>query len=104
MFNKTLLVGVLAFGRVGIAALGVWLFKPVEGLRGTSCGESYPPSSPIRLARHGGSSFESGLLGGNIVLLLLPHQPDGSRGYTSLPRWLDLPGADPVHDLQLLLE
>jgi hypothetical protein len=33
--KKTLFVGVLAFGLIGLAARGIWLFKPVASLRGT---------------------------------------------------------------------
>lgn len=77
MDKKTLLVGVLAFGVIGLAALGVWLFRPAGELRGTTYAEPYPPAPPINLTRADGSSFQLSELKGNIVLLFF--------GYTACP-------------------
>ena len=43
MDRKTILVGVLAFGLIGLVALGLWLVKPASGLRGTTYAEPYRP-------------------------------------------------------------
>ena len=77
MDKKTLLVGVLAFGLIGLTALGVWLFKPAGGLRGTAYAEPYPPAPAINLTRGDGSDFQLSNLRGKIVLLFF--------GYTSCP-------------------
>lgn len=77
MDKKTLLVGVLAFGLIGLTALGVWLFQPAGSLRGTTYADPHPPAPPISLARADGSSFQLSDLRGKIVLLFF--------GYTACP-------------------
>ena len=77
MDKKTILVGVLAFGLIGLTALGVWLFRPAGSLRGTTYAEPYPPAPAINLARSDGAPFQLDHLRGNIVLLFF--------GYTSCP-------------------
>src|SRR5512141_1143745 len=77
MDKKTILVGVLAFGLIGVTALGVWLFQPAGSLRGTTYAEPYPPAPAIDLARSDGAPFQLDHLLGNIVLLFF--------GYTSCP-------------------
>lgn len=77
MDKKTILVGLIALGLIGLTALGVWLFKPAAGLRGTTYAEPYPPAPPINLTREDGSNFQLSDLRGKIVLLFF--------GYTSCP-------------------
>lgn len=77
MDKKTLLVGVLALVLIGLTALGVWLFRPASGLRGTTYAEPYPPAPPINLPRADGSNFHLDDLKGKIVLLFF--------GYTACP-------------------
>lgn len=77
MDKKTILVGLLAFGLIGLTALGVWLFRPAGALRGTTYAEPYPPAPPINLTRGDGTSFQLSDLRGKIVLLFF--------GYTSCP-------------------
>jgi protein SCO1/2 len=77
MERKTILVGVLAFGLVALTTLGVWLFWPAGGLRGTVYAEPFPPAPAINLLRNDGSPFKLEDLRGNLVLLFF--------GYTSCP-------------------
>lgn len=77
MDKKTILVGALVFGLVGIATLAVWLLRPPDGLRGTTYAEPYPAAPPIQLIRGDGSSFQLSDLQGNVVLLFF--------GYTTCP-------------------
>jgi protein SCO1/2 len=77
MDKKTILVGVLAFGLIGLTALGIWLFRPESSLRGTTYAEPYPPAPTINLARSNGEQFQLEDLRGKIVLLFF--------GYTSCP-------------------
>ena len=77
MDKKTILVGVLAFGLIGLTALGVWLFKPAGTLRGTTYAEPFPPAPAINLTRSDGVPFKLNDLRGKIVLLFF--------GYTSCP-------------------
>jgi cytochrome oxidase Cu insertion factor (SCO1/SenC/PrrC family) len=75
MDKKTILVGVLAFGLIGLTALGIWLFQPAGSLRGTTYAASYPPAPAIGLIRSNGNPFQLEELQGNLVLLFF--------GYTS---------------------
>ncbi len=77
MDKKTILVGVLVFGLIGLAAVGVWLFQPAGSLRGTTYAVPYPPAPEINLVRNDGTPFSLDNLRGNIVLLFF--------GYTSCP-------------------
>lgn len=77
MDRKTLWVGFISFLVIGIAALGVYLFTPAAGFRGTVYAEPYPPAPEIALTRGNGNSFRLSELRGNIVLLFF--------GYTSCP-------------------
>lgn len=77
MDKKTILVGLLVFSLIGLAALGVWLFRPAGSLRGTTYAEPYPPAPAIQLARSDGTPFQLDQLRGNIVLVFF--------GYTSCP-------------------
>ena len=77
MDKKTIYVGVLAFGLIGLTALGVWLFKPAGSLRGTTYAEPYPSAPAINLVRGDGAPFKLDDLRGKIVLLFF--------GYTSCP-------------------
>ena len=77
MDKKTILVGVLAFGLIGLLGLGIWLFRPAGGLRGTAYAEPYPPAPAIKLTRSDGTPFALDALQGNFVLLFF--------GYTSCP-------------------
>jgi protein SCO1 len=77
MDKKTILVGLLAFGLIGLTALGIWLLRPAGSLRGTTYAEPYPPAPAIDLARSDGAPFQLDHLRGNIVLLFF--------GYTSCP-------------------
>jgi protein SCO1 len=77
MERKTILVGVLAFGLVGLAALSIWLFRPAGSLRGTAYSEPYPPAPAIRLTHSDGTPFRLDNLRGNLILLFF--------GYTSCP-------------------
>jgi protein SCO1/2 len=77
MDKKTFLVGMLVFGLIGLMALGVRMFKPAVGLRGTTYAEPYPVAPEISLTRHDGSAFQLSDLRGSIVLLFF--------GYTSCP-------------------
>ncbi len=77
MDKKTILVGMLVFSLIGLAALGVWLFRPAGSLRGTTYAVPYPPAPGIQLARSDGTPFDLEQLRGNIVLLFF--------GYTSCP-------------------
>jgi len=77
MDKKTILVGVLGFGLIGLTALGVWLFQPAGSLRGTTYAEPYPPAPAINLMRSDGAPFQLNDLQGKIVLIFF--------GYTSCP-------------------
>lgn len=77
MDKKTIFVGVLAFGLVGLIALGIWLFRPAGSLRGTTYAEPYPAAPAINLTRSDGASFKLDDLRGKIVLVFF--------GYTSCP-------------------
>jgi protein SCO1/2 len=77
MDKKTLLVGFISFLVIGLVALGVYLFAPPVGLRGTTYAEPYPPAPEIELTRSDGSSFQLSEMRGNLVLLFF--------GYTSCP-------------------
>jgi len=77
MDKKTLLVGIFAFMLIGITAVGVFLFAPSAGLRGTTYAEPYPPAPEFELVRDNGSTFRLSEMRGNIVLLFF--------GFTSCP-------------------
>ena len=77
MDKKTIVTGLLAFGLTAVTALGVWLFQPEDGLRGTSYAEPYPPAPAISLTHSIGTPFRLDALQGNLVLLFF--------GYTSCP-------------------
>jgi protein SCO1 len=77
MDKKTIFVGVLVFGLIGLAVLGVWLFRSEGSLRGTTYSEPYPSAPPINLARSDGTPFRLEDLQGRIVLVFF--------GYTSCP-------------------
>lgn len=77
MDRKILLVGLVSFLVVGMAALAVFFFSPPASFRGTVYGEPYPPAPEIELTRGDGSSFQLNEMRGNIVLLFF--------GYTSCP-------------------
>ena len=77
MDKKTILVGLCAFGLIGLTALAIWLFRPAGSLRGTTYAEPYPPAPAINLTRSDGSAFQLENLQGKIVLLFF--------GYTSCP-------------------
>lgn len=77
MNKRTLLVGLVVFLVVGVAALGAYLFAPPAALRGTVYSEPFPPAPEIALTRGNGDSFRLSQLRGNIVLLFF--------GYTSCP-------------------
>jgi protein SCO1 len=77
MDKKTILVGILTFGLLGLTVLAVWLFRPGSSLRGTVYAAPYPPAPPISLSRSDGAPFQLEDLQGNLVLLFF--------GYTSCP-------------------
>lgn len=77
MDKKTLLVGVLAFLVVGIAAVGVYFFSGPPTFRGTAYTEPYPPAPDFELTRGNGDRFRLGEARGDIVMLFF--------GYTSCP-------------------
>ena len=77
MDRKTLLVGLIAFGLIGLVAGGVMLFAKPDTFRGTTYAEPYPVAPEIQLTWIGNSDFHLSEMRGRVVALFF--------GYTSCP-------------------
>lgn len=77
MERKTLLVGLIVFLLIGVAAASLFLLSEPATFRGATYAEPYPVALEIALTRSDGSSFHLSEMRGKVVALFF--------GYTSCP-------------------